>query len=208
MSPPAAGAERAKGHGWVPRIAFPFQRSMFTQSIGISGVGAVLGLDDEAPDLTIHLSAETSTTWTDCSKNTACSPPDRLLFWCPGRFGRQSTGPSKDLQALPASSFAKDLPWLSRYETRRKAMPANRRRRARDDRSLRQNHPQIWRALIQRAEVAVTNDSGSMPCRRIPRANRWSACSGPRIPSTSGRTNVRTRLCGWTFRAHPAITGG
>ncbi len=43
-----------------------------------------------------------------------CLLANRLLFLCLGRFGKQSTGPSKDLQASRASFFAKDLLLLSR----------------------------------------------------------------------------------------------
>jgi hypothetical protein len=54
------------------------------------------------------------TTSTDCSTTTVCLLANRSLFSCPGRFGKQSTGQSKDLQASRASFFAKALLLLSR----------------------------------------------------------------------------------------------
>src|SRR4029077_9693174 len=54
-----------------------------------------------------------STTSTDCLMSTVCLRANRLLFLCLGRFGKLSTGLSKDLQASRASFFAKDLRLLS-----------------------------------------------------------------------------------------------
>src|SRR4030095_9279982 len=57
-----------------------------------------------------------STTSTDCSMSVVCLLANSLLFLCPERFGKQSTGQSKDLQASRASFLAKDLLLLSRVQ--------------------------------------------------------------------------------------------
>src|SRR5262249_46640885 len=50
----------------------------------------------------------------DCSRSTVCQLANRWLFLYPGQFGKQNTGPSKDLQASRGSFFAKDLLLLPR----------------------------------------------------------------------------------------------
>ena len=104
-----------------------------------------------------------SATSTDCSMSTVCLLANRSLFLCPGRFGKQSTGPSKDLQASRASFFAKDLLLLSRSTKRDEARCRQIAAAAPGTINLcGKTTPADLAALIQRAEVAVTNDSGSM----------------------------------------------
>ena len=95
--------------------------------------------------------------------STVCLLANRLLFLCPGQFGKQSTGPSKDLQASRASFFAKDLRSLSLVRNAMRARCQQIAAAAPGTINLcGKTTPADLAGLIQRAEVAVTNDSGSM----------------------------------------------
>src|SRR5262249_55765022 len=60
---------------------------------------------------------------TDYLRDTAYLLANRSSCWCPGQFGKRSTGPLKDSQASRANFFAKGPPLLSRARnaTRRAA---------------------------------------------------------------------------------------
>ena len=110
----AAGAAPVKVPGSRTLTAFPFRRSMFTRLIVTCGSDRCLVSMMNRRTWQSISHRKQSTTSTDCSMSTVCLRANHLLFLCPGRFGKQSTGPSKDLQASRASFFAKDLRSLSR----------------------------------------------------------------------------------------------
>ena len=144
---PNRGWRGAREGSWIAyTTAFPFRRSMFTRLIVTCGSDRCLVSMMNRRTWQSISHRKQSTTSTDCSMSTVCLRANHLLFLCPGRFGKQSTGPSKDLQASLASFFAKDLRSLSRVRNamRRAASKSQPPRRGRSIFAVKLLQ-QIWR---------------------------------------------------------------
>ena len=126
-------------------------------------VAPLLGLDDNPPDLTIHLSPEASGRVNRLLEEHDVPASKPLVVLCLAQFGRPSIGQLKDSLVLRGNFFRMDLPslWRAPSAINSDAGKSPPQRLGHATFPERQR-PQIWRRLFRRAEVAVTNDSGSM----------------------------------------------
>ena len=143
----AAGAVPAKVPGSRTLTAFPFPTLDVHAIDRYLWVGSLLGFDDEPPDLAIHLSPETIRNVERLLEEHGV--PSWQAAHCASareQFGKQSTGPSKDLPASRAIFFAKDLRLLSRARNamRRAASKSQPPRRGRSIFAVKLLQ-QIWR---------------------------------------------------------------
>src|SRR6188472_2505614 len=121
MSQTAAGAAPVKVPGSRTLTGFPFRHSMFTPLIVTCGSDHCLVSIMNHRTWQFIFRRKQSTTSTDCLTSTVCLLTSLSLFLYPGQFGKQSTGPLKDLPASRASFLAKDLLLLWRVRNAMRA---------------------------------------------------------------------------------------